>query len=77
MLSSYITVSAAALNSINDDFAFKGKHAFFGRPETETPWPIQIKFYTIDIVHEMHQRAKNDLNQFRGDGPHVRDFGIL
>ena len=32
-----ITVSAAALISVKDDFAFRGKHAFSDVPQTETP----------------------------------------
>ena len=39
-----VPVSAAALNSVKDNFAFKGKHAFFVCPLTET---LDIKFCIV------------------------------
>ena len=39
------------------------------RTETETAWPIYIKFCTIGKVHLMNQFAKNCPNRLKGRLP--------
>ena len=58
-----ITASAAALSSSKDDFASRGKHAFFGPHKTETPSPINMKLCITDYVTEMVKRTKNGWNR--------------
>jgi hypothetical protein len=73
-----ITCSALALSTVLRTTSLSyGNMPFSGTHPTKTPWPIVLKFCTIDYVGETTKRAKNGYNRMgRGGSPYSWNISI-
>jgi hypothetical protein len=73
-----ITCSALALSTVLRTTSLSyGNMPFSGTHPTKTPWPIVLKFCTIDYVGETTKPAKNDWNRLaRGGSPYSWNISI-
>ena len=71
--------SAAALSTVLRTTSLsEGNMRFLGARQTETPWPIKTKFWTIDYLGEINRYAKNGWNRFSGDcSPYTWNIRII
>jgi hypothetical protein len=73
-----ITCSALALSTVLRTTSLSyGNMPFSGTHPTKTPWPIILKFCTVDYVGETTKHAKNDYNRLaRGGSPYRWNISI-
>jgi hypothetical protein len=73
-----ITCSALALCKVLGMTSLSyGNMPFSGTNPTKAPWPIVLKFCTIDYVGETTKHAKNDYNRMgRGGSPYRWNISI-
>jgi hypothetical protein len=73
-----ITCSALALSTVLRTTSLSyGNMPFSGTHPTKTPWPIVLKFCTVDYVGETTKHAKNGYNRLaRGGSPYRWNISI-
>jgi hypothetical protein len=73
-----ITCSALALSTVLRTTSLSyGNMPFSGTHPTKTPWPIVLKFCTVDYVGETTKHAKNGYNRLaRGASPYRWNISI-
>jgi hypothetical protein len=74
----HFTCSALALSTVLRTTSLSyGNMPFSGNHPTKTPWPIVLKFCTVDYVGETIKHAKNGYNRLaRGGSPYRWNISI-
>jgi hypothetical protein len=65
----------SAKHSIKDSFAFLWEYAIFRHsPNKKNPWPIVLKFHTVNYAGRIIKPAKNSYNLLARGGSQIGEY---